>query len=277
MRSPGTGRRGKEIGMKRFGGATVLIAFVCLLAANGASAGIGVRVSGALSYVSYGDFNDAADYANREGLWASGATGKVNAIHWIPEFGGEVIVPVIPLLSVGVGVGIVSGKSSYVLQTGLGSYSYEHAMKAYPVTATAYVNLPMLPFAKPYLYLGGGAYRVKLTFEESTSSGSSTSEASAELQKWGFGLHGGAGLSFDIVPKVRFELGLKWRRAIVKGFEGTLRNPDGSSTDVFLAYHRDTDGNLNFAPESTADKDAFDEGSADLSGFAFTLGLAVSF
>ena len=263
--------------MKRVTTATVLLAFLLLFAASGVSAGFGVRVSGALSYISYGDFNDAADYANREGLWASGATGEVGAIHWVPEFGGEVIVPVIPRLSVGVGGGIVFGKSSYVLQTSLGSYSYEHAIKAYPVTATAYVNLPMLPFAKPYLYLGGGAYRVKLTFEESTSSGSSTDEASAELQKWGFGLHGGAGLSFDIVPRVQFELGLKWRRTIVKGFEGTRRNPDGSSTDVFLASYRDADGNLNFAPESIADKGAFGEGSVDLSGFAFMLGLTVSF
>jgi hypothetical protein len=241
-----------------------------------ASAGIGVRVSGGLSYVSYGDFNDAADYANEEGLWASGATGEVGAIHWIPEFSGEVIVPVIPRLSVGVGGGIVFGKSSYVLRTGLGAYSYEHTMKAYPVTATAYVDLPMLPFAKPYVYLGGGAYRTKLTFEESTS-GISTDEASAELQKWGFGLHGGAGLSFDIIPTVQFDLGLKWRWADVKGFEGTRRNPDGSSTDVFLASYRDTDGSLNFAPESMADKDVFGEGSVDLSGFSFMLGLTVSF
>jgi opacity protein-like surface antigen len=262
--------------MKRLTGAAAFLAFVLLLAAHGASAGIGVRVSGGLSYVSYGDFNDAADYANEEGLWASGATGEVGAIHWIPEFSGEVIVPVIPRLSVGVGGGIVFGKSSYVLRTGLGAYSYEHTMKAYPVTATAYVDLPMLPFAKPYVYLGGGAYRTKLTFEESTS-GISTDEASAELQKWGFGLHGGAGLSFDIIPTVQFDLGLKWRWADVKGFEGTRRNPDGSSTDVFLASYRDTDGSLNFAPESMADKDVFGEGSVDLSGFSFMLGLTVSF
>jgi opacity protein-like surface antigen len=262
--------------MKRFAGAAAFLAFVLLLAAHGASAGIGVRVSGALSYVSYGDFNDAADYANSEVLWASGATGEVGAIHWIPEFGGEVIIPVIPRLSVGVGGGIVFGKSSYVLRTSLGAYSYEHAMKAYPVTATAYVNLPPLPFARPYCYLGAGAYRAKLTFEESTS-GTSTDEASAELQKWGFGFHGGAGLSFDIVPKVQFELGLKWRRVVVKGFEGTRRNPDGSSTGVFLASYTDADGNLNFAPESTADKGVFSEGSVDLSGFSFMLGFTVSF
>ena len=263
--------------MKRYAGAAAFLAFALLVAAHGASAGIGVRASGGLSYVSYGDFNDAADYANEEGLWASGATGEVGAIHWIPEFGGEVVVPVISRLSVGVGGGILFGKSSYVLQTGLGSYSYEHTMKAYPVTVTAYVDLPMLPFARPCVYLGGGAYRASLTFEESASGGSSVDEASADLRKWGFGLHGGAGLSFDIVPKLRFDLGLKWRWAVVKGFEGTRTNPDGTSTDVFLASYRDAGGALNFAPEATADRDVYSEGSVDLSGFAFMLGFTVSF
>jgi opacity protein-like surface antigen len=257
--------------------ASAFLAFACLLVAHGASAGIGVRVSGGLSYISYGDFNDAADYANKEGIWASGATGEIGSIHWIPEFGGEVLVPVVPRLSVGVGAGIIFGKSAYDLRTNLGSYSYEHTMKAYPVTATAYVDLPMLPFARPYVYLGGGAYRTSLTFDESTSGGSSTGEASADLQKWGFGLHAGAGLSFDIVPTVHFDIELKWRRAVVKGFEGTRLNPDGSSTDVFLASYTDSDGTVNFAPESIADRDIYGEGSVDLSGFAFMLGLTVSF
>jgi opacity protein-like surface antigen len=263
--------------MKRFAGAAFLLAGVLCLAAHGASAGIGVRVSGALSYVSYGDFNDAADYANREELGASGATGEIGAIHWIPEFSGEVIVPVIPRLSVGVGGGIAFGKSSWVMQTSTGAFSYEHRMKAYPVTATAYVNLPRLPFAKPYLYLGGGAYDVILTFEESTSSATVTDEASAELAQWGFGFHGGAGLSFDIVPSVQFELGLKWRRVVVKGFEGERRKQDGSSTNVFLASYTDRDGTVYFRTESTADRGVFDEGSVDLSGFTFMLGFTVSF
>lgn len=263
--------------MKRFGGAGACLAFVLCIAAQSASAGIGVRVNGALSRISYGDFNDAADYTNREELWASGATGEVGAIHWIPEFGGEVIIPVIHRLSVGVGGGIAFGKSSYLLKTNLGDFSYEHRMKAYPLTATAYVDLPMLPFAKPYLYLGCGAYDVKLTFEESASSGSSADNVSEELQKWGYGLHGGAGLSFDIVPKVQFELGLRWRLAAVKGFEGERRNSDGSTTDVFLASYRDKAGNLYFRTEPMADKGALGEGSVDLSGISFILGLAVSF
>lgn len=258
-------------------GAAVVLAISAFLAVQNASAGIGVRVSGGLSYISYGDFNDAVDYANEEGLWASGAAGEVSAIHWIPEFGGEVVVPVIPRLSVGVGGGILFGKSSYALETSLGSYSYEHTMKAYPVTATAYVDLPMLPFASPYVYLGAGAYRTKLTFEESSSSGASVDEASAELQKWGFGFHGGAGISFDLIPTVKFEIGLKWRHAVVKGFEGDRLNPDGTTTEVFLASYTDGDGVVNFAPESMADTDAFGEGSVDLSGFSFMLGFNVGF
>jgi opacity protein-like surface antigen len=176
-----------------------------------------------------------------------------------------------------VGAGILYGKSSYVLQTGLGAYSYEHTIRAFPLTATCYVNLPEVPIAKPYVYLGGGAYATKLAFKESTSGGTTAGEASAELRKWGFGLHGGAGLSFDIVPKVQFELGLKWRWTNVKGFEGTRWNPDGTTTDVFLASYTDADGTVNYAPEATADRGVFSEGSTDLSGVAFLLGFHVTF
>jgi opacity protein-like surface antigen len=261
--------------MKRLVGAAALFAGA-LLAAHGASAGVGVRVSGAMSYISYGEFNDAVDYANNEGLWASGASGEISAIHWIPEFGGEVVVSVVPRLSIGVGAGIMYGKSSYVLQTGLGSYSYEHTVKAYPLTATAYVNLPPIPIARPYVYLGGGAYRTTLTFTESTS-GVSSGEASADLRKWGFGIHAGAGLSFAVVPRVRFDVEVKWRHAVVKGFEGERKNPDGTTTAVFLASYTDVDGAVTFAPEPAADKGSFAEGSADLSGVAFVLGFTVAF
>jgi opacity protein-like surface antigen len=262
--------------MKRLVVTAVL--FACApLVAQGAAAGVGVRVNGAMSYISYGDFNDAVEYANTEGLWASGASGEISAIHWIPEFGGEVVVSVIPRLSLGVGAGIMYGKSSYVLQTGLGSYSYEHTIKAYPLTATAYVKLPPIPVASPYVYLGCGAYRTSLAFTESTSGASASGEASADLRTWGFGVHAGAGLSFAIVPRARFDIEVKWRHAVVKGFEGERQNPDGTTTSVYLASYTGADGAVTFAPEDVADKGSYAEGSADLSGVAFVLGFTIAF
>jgi hypothetical protein len=263
--------------MRRFAGVIAFLACIVFLPSALAAAGIGVRATGGLSYVSYGDFNDAVEYANSEAIPAAGGSGEVNSIHWIPEFGGEIFVSVLPRLTVAAGGGILFGTSAYEMETGLGVYSYEHTMKAYPVTVTAYFDLPPLSFAKTRVSVGGGAYRASLTFDESTSDGSSTAQATADLAAWGFGVHGGAALDFDVAPTVKLEVGVKLRYAVVEGLEGDRRNPDGSTTPVFLASYTDADGVVTFAPESKADENVYGEGSVDLSGVAFQLGVTVSF
>jgi hypothetical protein len=255
----------------------VFLACIVALQAQGAATAIGVRATGGLSYVSYGDFNDAVEYANSVVIPASGGTGEINSIHWIPEFGGEIFIAVLPRLTVAAGGGIMFGKSAYEMETGLGDYSYEHAMKAYPVTVTAYLDLPPLSFAKTNVFLGGGAYRASLTFDESTGGGASPEEASAELAAWGFGFHGGGALAFELAPTVQLEVGVKLRYAVVEEFEGDRTNPDGSTTPVFLASYTDADGVVAFGPEATADEDAYGAGSVDLSGVAFQIGITVSF
>jgi hypothetical protein len=150
-------------------------------------------------------------------------------------------------------------------------------VKAFPLTATVYVKLPPLPFAKPYAFAGGGMYYTKASFDETVTSGGSADESKADLTKWGFGLHGGAGLSFALAPRVGLDVGVKGRWADVKGLTGTATGPDGKPVDVFLAYYTDEEGALRFGPEALSDKGAYGEGSVDLSGYAFTLTVTVAF
>lgn len=254
--------------------ALLVIASAC--AASAVSAGVGVRLGGSLSYVSYGDFNDLAGYLNDEVLAPSGATGEMSLIHWIPEFHGEIVMSVVPKLDLGVGAGIIKGESEFNLIAAGDRFDYRHVVEAYPITATAYAQLPPLPFAKPYAFGGAGVYYAKLSFDESLTLGGSESGVTAELAKWGFGLHGGVGLSFSLAPKVTFDIGVKGRWARIKGFEGTATSTDGETVDVFLASYIDEDGGCNFGPEAAADKGALAEGAVDLSGFAFTLTLTIA-
>ena len=263
--------------MKRFASLAALLALGALVAADPASAGIGIRVSGDLSYVSYGDFNDFAEYINTEVLAASGASGEIGAIHWVPELRGEIVLPIAPMLDLGIGAGIVMGKSEFSFGAAGDRFDYEHTVKAYPVTATVYVDLPLLPFARPYAFGGGGLYYTKLSFDNTVTVGGTTTGFGAELTKWGFGLHGGAGLSFSLSPMVTFDIGAKGRWAKIAGFEGAATTTDGEVIDVFLASYVDDEGGLNFGPEATTDKGAYGEGAVDLSGFAFTLTLVVAF
>jgi opacity protein-like surface antigen len=261
--------------MKRF--AATLCALGVLLAAGPAPAQIGVRVTGGLSYVSYGDFNDFAEYINNEVLAASGISGEIGSIHWIPEFAVEAVLPITPLVDLGIGGGGIRGASDFSFDVGSDRFDYEHTVKAYPMTATAYVKLPMLPFARPYASAGAGVYYAKVTFEETVTSDASVDGFTASLTKWGFGLHGGAGLAFSIAPRVILDLGLRGRWVKIKGFEGTATSLDGESIDTFLAYYTDEDGAPQFGPEAAADRGTYGEGTVDLSGFAFTLSLLVAF
>jgi opacity protein-like surface antigen len=263
--------------MKRFASLAALLPLGALLAGDPASAGIGVRVSGGLSYVSYGDFNDFAEYINAEVLAASEASGEIGAIHWVPEFQGEIVLPIAPMLDLGIGVGIIMGSSEFGFEVSGDRFDYEHTVKAYPVTATGYVDLPLLPFARPYAFGGGGLYYTKLTFGNVVTIGGTATGYDAELTKWGFGLHGGAGLSFSLSPMVTFDIGVKGRWAKIAGFEGSATTTDGEVIDVFLASYVDDEDELVFGPEATVDKGAYDEGAVDLSGFAFTLTLVVAF
>jgi opacity protein-like surface antigen len=257
--------------------AAALAALALLAGAVPASAGVGVRVSGGIGYVSYGDFNDFAAYINDEVLAPEGVSGTVDAIHWIPEFSGEITIPLAPMLELGVGGGIVSGSSSFSFAVGGNGLDYKHTVKAYPFTATAYVRLPALPFAKPYAFAGAGAYYTKLTFEETVEESGVSDGFTADLTTWGFGLHGGAGLTFAVSPKISIDLGVKARWASFSGFSGTATARDGTSTDVFLASYIDAVDGRVFGPESTADAGTYPEGSVDLSGVAFMLAASVSF
>jgi opacity protein-like surface antigen len=262
--------------MRGFAAASCIV-LGALLAAAPATAGIGVRVSGGLSHISYGDFNDFADYFNNEVLAAGGASGEIASIHWVPEFEGEVVVSLAPMIDIGIGAGIITGGSDFSFKTGADRLDYSHTVKAYPLTGTVYVKLPFLPFAKPYAFAGGGMYHTKATFDESVTTGGSTDGFTADLTKWGFGLHGGAGLSFALAPRIGLDVGVKGRWIKIKGLTGTAKGSDGKSVDVFLAYYTDKDGALQFGPEALSDKGTYGEGAVDLSGYAFTLTMTVAF
>jgi len=263
--------------MRHAAAAASCVALVALLAAASASAGIGVRASAGLGYVSYGDFNDFVAHLDDVVLAANGASGTISSMHWVGEFGGEITAPLVPMLDLGIGFGIIRGSSDFTFSAGGDRFDYKHTVTAYPVTATAYAKLPLVPFAKPYAFAGVGVYYANASFDEEGTSGGSSSGFSAELTKWGFGLHGGAGLSFALVPRASLDLGVKGRWAKIRGLRGTATATDGAKTDVFLAYYKDADGAPQFGPESTADAAKYGEGSVDLSGVAFTLTLRVVF
>lgn len=252
---------------------TVLI-IGAFLATDAGTAGIGFRVSGGYGYIGYRDFNDRIDYMNNEYLDSMSIAGKLDRLHWVPEISGEVLVSLFPRFDFGLGVGLISGKRIFSIEPV--GYRYEHTVKAYPITATIYAALPApFGFAKPYAFVGGGVYYSTLVFDSDTPTAATSSKA--DLSAWGFGVHAGAGLRIPLAPRVSLDVGIKGRVAAIRGFEGTKTWDTGETEDIFLAHGRNQQYDVIYEPKPVSERDAFDEGTLDVSGIAIALGLKVLF
>lgn len=259
---------------------TVLAACVIILISthSGAEADIEFRVTAGVDYISYGDFNNFVDDYNDligDVDTFNIISDELGNIHWTPEVNGEVRMSILPALSAGLSVGFLYGKSDFSYSEAGVSFSYEHKVTVYPIKATGYFTLPT-PSFKPYVYGGAGLYVSKLEFENYLSGGGEEFGYTAELNKTGFGLHGGAGIRFSFTPIIGFDIGVMGRWADIKGFEGTATSTEGEEKDVFLAYQEEDDDVL-YGPESVDEKDNYGEGSLDLSGYGFYVGLSVGF
>ncbi|RJR26182.1 MAG: hypothetical protein C4574_07600 [Candidatus Latescibacterota bacterium] len=275
--APAGGAGGKEARMAFRVVAAVSCAAAAILAASAAGA-VDIRVTGGYTRVAYGDYNTFADGVNTVIAADPTITGELGAIRWIPEIGLEATVPVAPPFSLGAGAGVLWGSSSFEFSAGGSTLSFEHTVKAYPLTATVYADLPApFAFAKPYAFAGGGAYYATVGFEERLGGTGDVVGYDAELSAWGFGLHGGAGLSFAVAPRIGLDLGVRLRYAKIKGFEGTATSTEGETADVVLGYFEGGEGYMIYGPVRADEAAGTGEGSVDLGGFGVSLGLRVAF
>ena len=254
----------KEAGMRKV--IALALAMGIIAASVPAEAGFGLRVRGGYSKISYGDFNDWAD--NFNSTMPSGAP-TIDEIKWLPELDAEFTFSIVPTFSAGVGVGYLSGSSDFSWSLGAQYLSMKHTVRAIPIFFNVYWE-PSLASFQPFIFAGAGMYRTDLEFKYGASDGFDELRYDSELDTWGFGLQGGGGLRFAFTPMVGFEVGLQGRWTDISGFEGTATDQDGTTVDVYLAKDEDV-----FGPEST--DEGLPEGSVDLSGVTFFIGMTIAF
>lgn len=255
----------------------VVIAITSVSIPSTSMAGFGFRVNGGIAYVRYSDFNDYADFENERELPAMGVTEKIDNIHWVPEVNGEFLISPFPSLTIGVGAGMITGTSTFSFAVGGVGLSYEHTVRAYPIGATGYFNVPVSASSiKPYLHGGFAAVYSTTAFDAKLTAGGVTDGLDAELSTWGFEVHGGGGVLFTLFPNVSIDLGVKGRWANLTGYEGTGTFIGEGSFDVFLAKEH-TSESILCGPEKVENRELYEEASVDLSGLAVTLGVSVSF
>lgn len=258
--------------MKRKGMLAAALAAACVLAGRASAGEVGLRVTGALAYVAYGDYNGFVDDVNARMAAETLASGEVSSMHWMPSLAAEALYSFTPALTAGIGAGFLRGSAAFDIVVGGESLSFEHTVTSYPLTGTIYATIPApLGRVAPYVFGGGGAYYTKLTFDERTEPEASYE---AELGAWGFGLHGGAGVAIAIAPRLSAEIAVSGRYAKVRGFTGTGTSGEGTEEDVVLAVSKDG-GPAKYGPAPAPLAGSFDEGSVDLSGFTLLVAVRV--
>jgi hypothetical protein len=269
-----------------------MIVFLVLLSSNAAAAApgdagplFGFRVTGGYTYISYGNYNDFVTYMNDEVLPQTEIVGATfDEIHWLPEFKGEVVTTYIPRIEAGIGVGIISGSADFGLSAMGQSVGYKHKVKTYPITVTAYYDIPVsAEVISPRVWGGFGAYHATVTFEEFADTEDLVYDSAAELDTWGFGIHGGAGVAFAVASRIAIDIGVFGRWAKIEGFEGKYSDSEGNSEDVYLAYDwvegavAEGREDLYYGHMPMSMKGTYGEGAVDLSGYGVMLGFTVMF
>ena len=252
----------------------LMIAFAITAAAVPAEAGLGIKVKGGYTWISYGDYNDWVDKSNIE---IPTGYPTYEKLHWIPEISAEFTFPLLPSFSGSVGVGYLSGKADYNVNFSVYMYSYVHRVKSMPVFLNVYWE-PPLEVINPFVYGGIGFYRTNLEFDESLTEGGQTEGGSCELDKWGFGLQAGGGVRIALAPTISFDVGIQGRWADISGFEGTATNLDGDQKEVYLGKGEVEIENIVMPYYGPAEKDSgLEEASVNLSAFTIFIGLTVGF
>ncbi len=271
--------------MKRFSAAAVIVILSISLLPGASYAGFGVRINGPATHVSLDQFNDFVDAFNSEYL--SGTPYSWNNLTWVPEFHGEILYNVTPMLDIGVGAGIILSTSELSISAGLESSTEKHKLRSYPFTATGYFDpaWSLGPF-KPFFYGGAGIYYTSWDYSSAYMGTGEDFSYEWQTSKWGFGLHGGAGVEITILPKLSVDIGFKGRWAKFKGFEG--KDPN-SGEDVVLAtgtleYIVGDPPEIYIVPiyqplstEFVSDTETLEEAEVDLTGYSIVLGIKVMF
>jgi len=207
--------------------------------------GFSLKFTGGYGTMATGDYNTIGedqeqyfdDYKALIESWNGfqvSRTGEFKKINMGLEFEGELIMDLGGTFGIGFGVGYI--RRSNESETGLSipgigsiSYSIEPIITVTPVNLSLYFFPPIAPSMNIYLYGGLGYYMGKLTATSEMAADGYWEKSESELKDKGLGFHAGAGLEFNIAPKIVIFIEGKGRYCKLKSWEGdsTLTDSDG--------------------------------------------------
>lgn len=195
------------------------------------------KLTGGYGTATVGDYNSFGESFDAlfDNLAALGPTkqGEFEKLRWGFEYEGEIIFKLPAGLGIGVGVGYIQRSNESTMGVSdpiLGSISIITApdFTAIPVSLNAYYFTPGAVPLKFYVYGGIGYYfgKIKNNFRIEMSPPDFWDQTEGELKDQGIGFHGGAGLEFDLVPKISLFVEGRARYGKLTSWEGDETSQD---------------------------------------------------
>jgi hypothetical protein len=295
----------KEVKMRHFKKAILSLFLLSILLApvliRADDSPVSIRLWGGMNYLLAKDVNDGNEGQNdyiRTVAEAFGwsASGETNPVLMGYDFGGDLIVNLTPRIGLGFGAGYIQGtkESEITLTQGTDKIimTSKPNIRAIPLRAGLFLNLPLGERAYFNLNVGAGYYISKYSYEwkdEGTSYGSTIyNKITQEATAGGIGFHGGLGLEFDLTPNLAFFIEGQARYAKITGFEGSAREDfvDGYEQEEGKLYYYELqfDPDYNFKQvfvrkEQPSDPEVINarEANVDFSGVYAVAGIKIKF
>ena len=209
--------------------------------------GFSLKVTGGYGTMATGDYNTVFENVEQyyddlialiesmNGFQVS-KTGGFKKINMGLEFEGEIIIDLSGPFGIGFGVGYIRRSNESEIgfsMTGIpglssSSLSYEPIITVTPVNLSLYFFPSVAPSMNFYLYGGLGYYMGKLTDTSKSVRDGFLQKSEWEFKDKGFGFHAGAGLEFNIAPKVAIFIEGKGRYCKLKSWEGHSDSESGT-------------------------------------------------
>lgn len=207
----------------------------------------GFLLSCGMNYFSVGDWNnylelDTKFWKDMANLFGYKAGGDFKKIHLGSHLSGEVIFFLNPRLGISVGSGYMyghsDGDSSKIVshhQLFTESSTHDTEISAIPIVLGIYYFFPVSPRVNLYLNTGLGYYFGKWFDEYHHEWGGYWEVIKQRASGGNFGLHGGIGLEYNLMPSLSLVIETCGRYAKIGGLEGYY---DYKNSNNLVDYYR---------------------------------------
>ena len=209
---------------------TLVVLCLCfILASYGFGSGFSLKLSGGLSYLMGGDYNEIIQgqndfYHNATTLSISNDFKKLN-LGW--NAGAEFIVNFTDNLGLGLGVGYISASNETTLTGSIGVVSlgetYRPSISAVPITLNFHYFLPIGPTMNVHFFAGPGVYFGSVKFENEISVPVILTDITSSVKpdsSTAFGFQGGLGLEIGLSSNIFLVFDVQGRVASFSNLKG---------------------------------------------------------